>query len=103
MLLFLQTCNFLTVGFGLVATINLDPSSVNLFKVEEDAKLALSPISMAQIMGVPVKVCNFQCSTFKTAYGFVLLALKCEVIKFSRCSHQSVGWGRGRGAGGLVP
>ncbi len=52
------SCNFLTIGVGMVSTIHLDPSSVNFFKTEDEARSVMTPINMGQIMGVPVKVRN---------------------------------------------
>ena len=50
------SCNFLSAGLGLVATIHVDPSTVNVFRSDDDALTSVSQINMAQIMGSPVKV-----------------------------------------------
>ena len=53
------SCNFLTANFGIVATIHVDPSSVNIFKSSyDDDIMMLTQVNMAQILGTPVKVFN---------------------------------------------
>jgi hypothetical protein len=65
------SCNFLTVSFGLVATIHVDPSTVNVIKNDDDTQTSLTQINMGQIMGAPVKVCdvffNANCLLVRTA------------------------------------